>query len=172
MKVVLDTTVFENGFNSRSAEVSLLKSFLARVNAELCIPKVVYDEALNRARKRIAAANSTIDALHRLTGGKEGFQKVNADDALHNYDESLKALLQDLGGEILPYPIVGHEELVRRALVPEKPFVEGGRGYRDALTWYSLLELARTEIREVVFVSANSTDFCEGEGIPSPQHAD
>ena len=72
MKVVLDTTVFENGFNSRSAEVSLLKSFLARVNAELCIPKVVYDEALNRARKRIAAANSAIAALHRLTGETEG----------------------------------------------------------------------------------------------------
>src|SRR6266851_10039685 len=115
MKVVLDTTVFENGFNSRSAEVSLLKSFLARVNAELCIPKVVYDEALNRARKRIAAANSAIAALHRLTGETEGFHKVKPDDALHNYDESLKALLQDLGARILPYPVVGHEELVRRA---------------------------------------------------------
>jgi hypothetical protein len=162
MRIVLDTTVFENGFNSRSAEVSLLKSFLVREGAELCIPKVVYEEALNRARKRIADANSRIDTLHRLTGGQEGFQKVKPDDALHSYDESLKALLRDLSARILKYPGVGHEELVKRALVPSKPFVESGRGYRDALIWYSLLDLARSETGEVVFVSENSEDWCEG----------
>lgn len=162
MKVVLDTTVFENGFNARSAEVQLLRSFLIRTVSELCIPGIVYEEALNRARKRIATANSAIDALHRLTGGKEGFQRVNPDDALGSYAESLKALLLDLAARTLPYPVVGHKELVRRALVPAKPFVESGRGYRDALTWYSLLELARSETEEVVFISSNSDDFCEG----------
>jgi hypothetical protein len=162
MKVVLDTTVFENGFNSRSAEVSLLRSFLVRVDAELCIPKVVYEEALNRARKRIADANSRIDMLHRLTGGEEGFQKVKPEDALRSYDDSLTALLKDFSARILPYPVVGHEELVKRALVPAKPFVEGGRGYRDALIWYSLLDLARSETGEVVLVSENSGDWCDG----------
>jgi PIN domain len=129
MKVVLDTTVFENGFNSRSAEVPLLKSFLTRTQSELCIPSVVYHEALNRVRKRATDANSRIDSLHRLTGGEEGFHKVKADDVLHSYDESLKRLLQDLSARILSYPVVAHEELVKRSLVPTKPFVEGGRGY-------------------------------------------
>lgn len=162
MKVVLDTTVFENGFNSRSAEVSLLKTFIVRARAELCVPTVVYDEALNRARKRIAAANSAIDAVHRLTGSNEGFQKVKPEDALHIHDESLKALLLEFSARLLPYPSVGHAELVRRALVPSKPFVESGRGYRDALIWHSLLDLARCETGEVVFVSENSTDWCDG----------
>jgi hypothetical protein len=162
MKVVLDTTVFENGFNSRSAEVSLLKTFIVRAHAELCVPTVVYDEALNRARKRITAANSSIDAVHRLTGGNEGFQKVRLEDSLRTYDESLKALLHEFSAQLLPYPSVGHAELVKRALVPAKPFVESGRGYRDALIWHSLLDLARCETGEVVFISENSADWCEG----------
>ena len=166
MKVVLDTTVFENGFNSRSAEVSLLNSFLTRTKSELCIPGVVFEEALNRVRKRTADANSKIDSLHRLTGGEEGFHKVKPDDVLHSYDESLKRLLQDLSARILSYPVVAHEELVKRSLVPTKPFVERGRGYRDALTWHSLLELVRDGAQEVVFISENSEDWWESAKVP------
>src|SRR5712692_8851482 len=112
MKVVFDTTVFENGFNKRSAEVPLLKSFLARTKSKLCIPGVVYEEAVNRVRKRSNEANLKIDALHRLTGGEEGLQKITAEDAVRIYRETLNALFEDLNAKILAYPNVSHEELV------------------------------------------------------------
>lgn len=109
MKVVVDTTVVENGFNSRSTEVQLLKTFLLRGKSELCVPQVVYEEALNRVRKRMMEVNSKIDALHRLTGGEDGASKIEIDRALRTYEESLKALLRDLNARLLPYPRVTHE---------------------------------------------------------------
>lgn len=102
--------------------------------------------------------NSKISSLHRLTGDEDAVPKIEVDLALRNYQQSLDALLQALKARILPYPLVGHEQLVRRALVPSKPFVEGGRGYRDALIWYSLVELLQSTTCEVVFVSQNSND--------------
>jgi hypothetical protein len=160
MKVVLDTTVFENGFNARSAEVPLIKSFLIRTKSELCIPSIVHEEALNRLRKRMTEANSKIDSVHRLTGGVEGFEKIRLDDALRIYAEALKGLFGDLKARVLPYPVASHEELVKRSLVAKKPFVESGRGYRDALVWHSLLELLRSTSEDIVFVSQNSNDWC------------
>jgi rRNA-processing protein FCF1 len=102
LKVVLDTTVFENGFNSRSAEVQLLKTFLAQGKSELCIPSVVYEEAVNRVRKRMREVNSKIDALHRLTRGEDATRKIEVDEALKNYGESLSGLLQTLKARFLP----------------------------------------------------------------------
>jgi len=77
MIVLLDTTAFENGFNARSAEVPLLKSFLIDTNSELCVPEVVQQEAINRVRKRVTEANQKIDSVHRLTGAAEGLAKVD-----------------------------------------------------------------------------------------------
>jgi PIN domain len=128
MKVVVDTTVFENGFNSRSADVQLLKSFLTSTQSKLCIPSVVYQEALNRVRKRTAEA-SKIDSLHRLTGGEEGFQKIKPDEVARSYEGTLKVLFMDLKARFLSYPVISHEDLVKRSMVPMKPFVESGRGY-------------------------------------------
>lgn len=90
MKVVIDTTAIENGFNSRSAEVQLLKTFLLREKSELCVPQLVYDEALNRVRKRMVDVNSKIDALHRLTGGVDGLSRIDTDLGLGAYERSLE----------------------------------------------------------------------------------
>jgi hypothetical protein len=141
----------------------LLKSFLTRTQSELCIPSVVYQEALNRVRKRTAEANSKIDSLHRLTGGEEGFQKVKPDEVALSYEAALKVLFTDLKARVLSYPVTSHEDLVKRSMVPRKPFVESGRGYHDALIWYTLVHLIRTssDNEDVVFISQNSKDWCE-----------
>jgi len=76
------------------------------------------------------------------------------------YKDSSDALLRDLKARIVPFPKVGHAELVQRALAPIKPFVESGRGYRDALIWYTILELLQATTSDLVFVSQNSEDWC------------
>jgi len=75
MKVVIDTTVIGQGFNSRSAELRLLKNFLERTNAELCVPGVVYDEAINLVRKSIEQLNTSVNATRRLTGDEKTIQR-------------------------------------------------------------------------------------------------
>ncbi len=163
MKVVLDTTVLGHGFNSRSADVRLLKSFLERTPAELCVPAIVVEEAVNLVRKSIEEANVKLAAARRLTGNDKAYSKLEVRTALATYSKSLDALLKNLNARVLPYPRVGHEELLRRALVPNKPFVSSGRGYRDALIWFSVLELAQSCNQEIAFISKNTNDFCQGK---------
>jgi PIN domain len=163
MIVVPDTTVFENGFNERSTEVRLLRSYLLETGSELYVPEVVRQEAINRVRRRVIETNSKIESVHRLTAGVEGFAKIDPETGVRVYEESLNRLLDDLKARTVPFPKVSHDELTQRALVPQKPFVERGRGYRDALIWYTLVEILQARKDDVVFVSQNSGDWCSKE---------
>ena len=163
MKIVLDTTVFGQGFHSRSADVRLLKNFLERTRAELCVPAIVIDEAANLVRKSLEEVNAKLGAVRRLTGDDERYEKLELENALDLYRKSLDSLLRDMHARILPYPSVSHDELAKRALIANKPFVAGGRGYRDALIWFSILELAEDETLEICFVSDNTHDWCQSK---------
>jgi len=163
MKIVVDTTVFGQGFNSRSADVRLLKDFAERTHAEVCVPGVVYDEAINLVRKSVEEINAKLDVAQRLTGDDTAYSKLNIERRLSTYAESLTALFKDLNARVLPYPSVTHKKLATRALIPSKPFVTSGRGYRDALIWFSLLELTQDCGEEISFITGNSDDFCHSK---------
>jgi len=163
MKIVVDTTVFGQGFNSRSADIGLLKSFIESTHAQLCVPSIVYDEAMNLVRKTIEDVNTKLSSAQRLTGDEKAYAKLNVKGLLSKYVESLDALLKHLNARVLPYPKVGHPDLIKRALAPSKPFVSSGRGYRDALIWFSVLELAESCDKEIAFISANSDDWCQSK---------
>jgi predicted nucleic acid-binding protein len=161
MKVVIDTTVFGQGFHSRSADVRLLRNFLERTGAELYLPAIVIEEAANLVRKSMEEANTKLGAVRRLTGDESRYGKLELEGALKIYPESLDALLKSMKAQILPYPSVSHPKLVERALIPNKPFVASGRGYRDTLIWFSILELARNCTTEISFISGNTDDWCQ-----------
>lgn len=162
MKVVPDTTVFENGFNARSADVEVLDAFLKRKGSELCVPVVVLQEAVNRIRKRLKEANDKLNDLLRLTGDERTFRKFDVESTLRASEGDLNSLvIGRLKGRILPYPSVGHAELVRRDLRSIKPFASSGKGYRDTLIWFSIVELLQAGNDEVAFITSNSNDWWE-----------
>lgn len=163
MKIVPDTTVFAHGFNSASADVRLLKNFLDHGDAELCVPAVVLEEAVNLVRKSIEDVNHRLNAAQRLTGDDQTYSNLDVREGLTRHRGTLHVLLKSLKARILPYPSVGHEDLVAKALKPNKPFVSSGRGYRDALIWYSVLDLAQSCHDEVSFISDNSDDWCRSK---------
>ncbi|MGC2328678.1 MAG: PIN domain-containing protein [Candidatus Sulfotelmatobacter sp.] len=162
MNVVIDTTVFGQGFNARSADVRLLKEFIDRTHAELCVPGIVLDEAVNLVRKSIEEVNAKLETTQRLTGDEKMYSKFDVSAGLTAHRGSIDNLFAYLKARVLAYPTVEHKELVMRALAPNKPFVSGGRGYRDALIWFSLLELAQACTEEISFISDNSDDWCHG----------
>jgi len=51
----------------------------------------------------------------------------------------------------------------RKALAPNKPFASSGKGYQDALIWFSVVELAQSCDEEICFISANSHDWCQSK---------
>ena len=160
MKIVVDTTVFAQGFDLGSADVRLLQRFIERTGSELCVPNVVLEEAVNLVRKSLEEVNSKLAAARRLTADDATYASHDVKVQCDAYRKSLSSLLEKFRTRILPYPNVSHEALMRKALAPSKPFVSSGRGYRDALIWSSLLELAKASNEEITFISANSSDFC------------
>ena len=80
------------------------------------------------------------------------------------YVDRLRKRLEDHGAAISPLPAVGHEQLVSRDLAGRKPFraaskgEKGGRGYRDALIWETILELVRSlpEDEQIYFIGRKS----------------
>jgi hypothetical protein len=163
MKIIFDTTVFGHGFNAKASDFRLIKKFLESTPSELCVPAIVIEEAVNLVRKGIEEANQKLNVPQRLTGDTTTYAKLDLNSALVKYRSDLDTLLKSLKARILPYPSVSHEDLTNRALAVIKPFVSSGRGYRDALIWYSVLELASGCGEEIAFISANSDDWCRSK---------
>jgi hypothetical protein len=81
------------------------------------------------------------------------------------YASSLRERLLASGAELLPWPAVAHRAVVERILGGRRP-TRKDAGYRDTLIWETLLEyVVANRPEEVVFVTANVRDFCEGERL-------
>ncbi len=72
--------------------------------------------------------------------------------------------MRNYGVEILPYPELRPEEIVRASYERKKPFKENGAGFKDYLLWNSIAseinELSEGTI-EIYFLTNNVKDFCE-----------
>ena len=85
----------------------------------------------------------------------DGFDK---DAETESFRGRFRRQLSTADSEILGYPNTSHEVLVKSATSRRKPFDQDGSGYRDALIWQSVLELAKRVEGPVVLVS-NDGDF-------------
>lgn len=72
----------------------------------------------------------------------------------------VRRVLDDAGVHVVGYPDVGHEPMIERALARRQPFDRAGHeGYRDAILWETVLELAALD--EIFFVTKDGKAFCE-----------
>lgn len=80
------------------------------------------------------------------------------------FPHMLEYTVERANGAFLDTPQVDHDTVLARAMQGRKPFDTNGKeGYRDALIWYSILELCRTlhGSDHLLFVTGNSRDFCD-----------
>lgn len=141
----------------------------------VAIPAVVLAEVV--AHRRRALTRQRNDLKRDVRKGRrtvEGLDELRAlvdedNDGLQRMADAYgKHVLSTCGQEasVLPYPSVGHEELVDRVLAYRRPFNESERGYRDALVWYSVLEQAADG--RVVVLTGNTKDFADPNGQLGP----
>ncbi len=143
----------------------VLLSGLSHAGYSLCVPRVVLDEVVNKYTEEASKAISQIRKLGfsmpRFSGSSRPISSV--EEAKEKYKISLLEKLSDVGARLLDYPPTPHEHLVQRALDRRKPFrgTDTG-GYRDALIWETILQLAGSEPHgTIAFVSTNSGDFAD-----------
>jgi predicted nucleic acid-binding protein len=157
MRIILDTNIVFRDFYFSSPASRTLLSGMAKANHSLYVPKVIFDEIVN---KYLESVGELLGKAKRL-----GFSGLAINDSVVNeleqarssYSEFLTRELKTVGARFLDYPTTSHEELVGRALKRRKPFRSTDTGgYRDALIWETIKILACEKPKETIaFISDN-----------------
>ena len=152
-----------------SAHMRALLSASSAVGFQVHLPKVVLEEIAAKYERELSKnakeAGKSLSNLSRLLGRSidssvEGFDSKEETKA---FRERLRYRLGMTESRILDYPDTLHETLVKRATSRKRPFDDNGSGYRDALIWESVLELAKQVTGPIVLVTKDK-DFREGSG--------
>lgn len=162
MWIVLDTNIYYNQWNLDGANFNAFRNFCNNTGAQLILPEIVRREVQNKYESEVAAAQTDLDKIaQKLT--RLGITDHGVSGAVVNMNYNFYAVVctQFRGVLDVPYEAVSHSDLVAKALGPKLPFRDGEKGYRDALMWLSVLDIARsTDYRgDIHFVNNNSKDF-------------
>ena len=162
MKIVIDTNIFFHDFMLDGTEFRTLISELPRLGYMLCVPKIVFDETVNKffeETRKVYESTRKI-GVSALVFSEFDSPSESPEIARDKYQTFFAEKFKTLNAEVVDYPSVTHKELVGRALSRKKPFRNTDTGgYRDALLWETILELAKTD--EVSFLSNNPKDFSD-----------
>ncbi|WP_406630014.1 PIN domain-containing protein [Amycolatopsis sp. WGS_07] len=170
--VVVDTTEFR-------ADLTLGTRWTATLSAgsygllKLAIPVIVRLEAIRHHDQLVSegerGALKGLNIVRRyaeepddIIDAREITQICEA--TRRGFQYKLEYYIEQAGGRFLPVPAIDHGALVTRAMQGRKPFTSNGKeGYRDALIWYSILDLCGSLDADdhVLFVTGNSRDFCD-----------
>ncbi|GAB2681983.1 hypothetical protein GCM10027088_72920 [Nocardia goodfellowii] len=94
---------------------------------------------------------------------------LNQDRARQQFRERLASM----GFGTSPIPAPPHELIVEWSLRSHPPFDDTDKGYRDALIWWTFIEIAKADRgRCVVFVSNDNDCLTKGESTPKPELAE
>ena len=168
MKVLLDSTVFCQDYQMTSTNFRLLRESLHVIPAELKVPDVVIDEVVNRYREdleeALVQAEKAQGILRRLLPAvlEQPLRDIDPEKESETYRDWLLSALDKLGVEILPYPEIPHQKVLRRDLQRKRPFKRNGSGYRDYLIWETVRKLTFAGTERVAFVTGNTRDFGDG----------
>ena len=150
-----------------SAHIRALLSASSAVGFQVHLPKVALEEiAAIYERDLSKNAKEADKRLSRLSWllGRSIDSPVDGFDSKEETESFRERLLSHLGmteSRIIDYPDTPHETLVKRATSRKRPFDDNGSGYRDALIWESVLELAKQVKGSIVLVTKDK-DFREG----------
>jgi hypothetical protein len=168
VRVFFDATAFCADFRMAGNAWRVFRSGGRRAGLVGCIAASVRDEVVNRYGEellRVAQRAEKLERDYRRISGcpvVHGFPRPTAVESTRDVYSAELMLLADEFAHA-PYPTVSHQDVVARALTRRRPFRESGKGYRDSLLWYTILECLQTDRMPVALVSANSADFGELE---------
>jgi len=160
VKLVLDTNaIWNDSFLSAPSLVTLARE-QKRIGYSVYMPEVVVQEQVKHFRQRREELAKEFRKLEGLFAGVSTgrFPKLSPRPALESYEEDLRSRLKELAIQVLAYPKVSNEALVRRAVQERRPFkTKEQQGFHDVLIWENVLQIATgRDADEVVLVSGDS----------------
>jgi hypothetical protein len=169
--VILDSTVLVADRFLQSNDLRLLLNAARGGELRVGVTEVTLREAVNKVRE------NADEALGRIRRGAESLTKlrvptadfitdVTPEGVANEYERFLTETFTANAVEVFNTPPVPHDDVVTRALWRRKPFDENGHvGYRDALIWETIKQVAIDTAEEIAFILRNHRDFAEsGKG--------
>lgn len=161
--VVVDSNILGNGSGLNPRGFDQLSQMVDQYALRVIVPEPVVLELTRQLgeahRKSEEAARQHAARLEVL-----GLQPPSLTAQDFDWERIVRSKIKTIA-EIAAMPGVDHDLLVRRDLARQRPFKTNGSGYRDALIWETVTELAERG-RQIFFLSANEADF--GSGSPGP----
>ena len=164
---VLDANIVIAEQYGISAHVRALLSASSAVGFQVHLPKVALEEIAAKYERDLSKnakeADQSLSRLSRLLG-RSIDSPVDGFDSKEETESFRERLVNHLGmteSHIMDYPDTPHETLVKRATSRKRPFDDNGSGYRDAIIWESILELA-TQVKGPIVLVTKDKDFREG----------
>ena len=164
MRVILDSSIYisEGYGDSVGMQVLLLTSKV--LGHCVCIPVVTVEEVVAKFGRVNA---SELRELKRKMGTV--FKRLNKtlptevaeidlEEETTLFRNRMESTFAEFDCRVLDYPNIPHSELVDRAIKRQPPFDDKGSGYRDALIWESVLELADENDEQIMLLSSDG-DF-------------
>jgi hypothetical protein len=176
--LIPDTNIFVQDFRMTGNTFSVFISNYKAVADKVIVPKVVYQETINRysmsVHNEIESTNKHIRKLIGYVGEKLKYPNIKASDEYKKIYEAY--FLEKLGSidfDIYQYPDVSHEKIAQKAIEKIKPFKSNGVGYCDTLIWETILEILNKEADcEVLFITNNKQDFLDDNELSKELKSD
>ncbi|NTU72562.1 DUF4935 domain-containing protein [Candidatus Roizmanbacteria bacterium] len=157
--IILDSNIYIADFHRRSKAFEGLNRYLKLTSSLVYIPEVVYKEVLNtyetgaaefikyinKQKRNFSSAVSTVKTPQALI---EEYKRA--------WDFDIK---YDHHYEIIGSEAIKLDKLIDKAIKKSKPFSPSGTGFRDAVIWENVVNLAASSNEQVVFISNNGKDF-------------
>src|SRR5208283_2853047 len=176
VRLLLDTNAtVGRRYRLYGPHMAIIEIAIANGILELIVPQIVVEEVKNKYREELLKAErnltETLVKQNTLLAADEqrALKQLKIDRVVTDFGDRLDNRLAELRARRPVYTDVPHQDLVQRDLDRRRPFQESGRGYRDALLWETLLRQTDPK-KPIFFVTKNSKDFCEGDGLKLHNH--
>jgi PIN domain len=166
LHLVLDTNALGTDPPLNKLEHRILLDAHRSGTIALVVPQLTLREAVNvwrgELQSRLAKLDTAFDNVRKiapeLAGARRPSRHVDMDDHARSLLQQLTATLEAAAVAMPPSPEVAHDELIDLALARRQPFDKDGGGYRDALLWHIVAELAVAG-HDVALVSGDKAAF-------------
>lgn len=175
MIIVLDTCSLYGDLRFMGLDSRILVSHSGAESYRLVIPAPVVMEHKKKLQEQLQQEYSRMTtAAEKVTELGIEFKplSLNVELSAEKIHEATMKHLKEAGAEFPEMPQPDHALFAERSVSETKPFGPKSRGYRDALIWETVRELAKED--EVILVTVNKSDFnAPGDDTDTPAlHAD
>jgi hypothetical protein len=132
----------------------------------LFVPELVVREAVGRYRAELVSAIEKariVDKDLSRLGVRAAIPAINLDAAVADYEQVLRAAIDDANGRVEQPPNVTVLDIADRAIGRKRPFDPKGGGFRDAVLWEHVLDTLVKPFDQTVLVTSDNA-FKEPNG--------